>query len=526
MYRRFLSILAVLAVVLVATLGGSNHAAAAGESGLARAIAAQEANTDTLLAIDGVIGTAVGQAESGGHVVLALTTAAGVRGIPWSVDGVVVRPYVTGEISAQPKPGSGVDPTGRFARPVPIGVSTGHPDITAGTIGARVVDGSGNIYALSNNHVYAAQNAANIGDAVIQPGAYDGGTISTDVIGNLTDFEPIVFTTSANNVIDAAIVISDAGRLDNSTPSDGYGTPSGTTVDATVGLPLRKYGRTTGQTDGKVDAINATVNVGYDAGTARFVGQIIIKGQKGSFSAGGDSGSLIVTKDGNNPVALLFAGSTTVTIGNPIGAVLSRFNVAIDDGSGPPPPPPTTGSVAGTVTSLDTGLPISGANVSAGGQSAITAGDGTYTIASVPTGSVTVSVSASGFVSASQSVTVSENQTSTAVNFSLATAQTGTASVQSISYSTSGGGSGTKDLRVTLVVVDGGGVGIEGASIDIDLSRDGSVVAGGSGLTGASGSITFRLRNAASGLYTTEVTGLTADGFIWDGITPANSFVK
>jgi hypothetical protein len=179
-------------------------------------------------------------------------------------------------------------------------VSTGHPDITAGTIGARVID--------------------------------------------------------------AAIALSDAGRLDNSTPSDGYGTPSSTTVGATIGLPLRKYGRTTGQTDGKVDAINAAVNVGYDTGTARFVGQVIIKGQKGSFSAGGDSGSLIVTKDGNNPVALLFAGNSQVTIANPIDAVLSRFNVTIDDGS-VAPPLVTTGSVAGTVTDTDTSLPISGANV-------------------------------------------------------------------------------------------------------------------------------------------------------------------
>ncbi len=39
-------------------------------------------------------------------------------------------------------------------------------------------------------------------------------------------------------------------------------------------------------------------------------------------AAGGDSGSLIVTQIGNNPVALLFAGSDSVTFGNPIGQVL------------------------------------------------------------------------------------------------------------------------------------------------------------------------------------------------------------
>jgi hypothetical protein len=94
-----------------------------------------------------------------------------------------------------------------------------------------------------------------------------------------------------------------------------------------------KYGRTTGQTKGRITGINATVNVGYDSGTARFVNQIII--QPGSFSAGGDSGSLIVVQkgaDARKPVGLLFAGSPLITIANPITAVLERFNVVIDGG--------------------------------------------------------------------------------------------------------------------------------------------------------------------------------------------------
>lgn len=92
-----------------------------------------------------------------------------------------------------------------------------------------------------------------------------------------------------------------------------------------------KYGRTTGQTKGRISAINATVNVNYGApGVARFVDQIIITG---SFSAGGDSGSLIVIQKGANerkPVGLLFAGSANTTIANPIDFVLERFDVAVD----------------------------------------------------------------------------------------------------------------------------------------------------------------------------------------------------
>lgn len=326
------------------------------------------------MAIDGVIGTAVGRGNGGGHVVHALTTDAGVRGIPATVGGVIVRPYVTGEIFAQPRPGSGgggVDRTSRFTRPVPIGVSTGHPDITAGTIGARLTDGVGNVYALSNNHVYADVNKGLLpdsstyfdGDAVIQPGDADDGTSPADDIGNLVAFEFIDFTTGVANRIDAAIASTTVNDLGNSTPlGEGYGTPSSTIIDAFVGQNVTKYGRTTGSTDGKVDAINASVNVNYGEGNgvAFFTGQVVIKGKKGvAFSAGGDSGSLIVSNDGSYPVALLFAGSTTTTIGSPIDEVLgafSSFGVSIDgDTSSPPAPTPTPSPSGGemTVESID-----------------------------------------------------------------------------------------------------------------------------------------------------------------------------
>lgn len=91
-----------------------------------------------------------------------------------------------------------------------------------------------------------------------------------------------------------------------------------------------KYGRTTGFTSGKLDAINATVNVSYDSGTARFVGQIIVKGR--GFLAGGDSGSLLVTES-NGPIGLLFAGSNGgpgYAMANQIDDVLSALGVSID----------------------------------------------------------------------------------------------------------------------------------------------------------------------------------------------------
>ncbi|HCO94617.1 MAG TPA: hypothetical protein DIU00_11815 [Phycisphaerales bacterium] len=215
-------------------------------------------------------------------------------------------------------------------RPVPIGVSTGHPDITAGTIGCRVKDIFGNVYALSNNHVYADENRASIGDNVLQPGAYDGGVDPDDAIGTLAGYVDIIFHPRAYNEIDAAIALSSTDDLGNATPDDvGYGTPSTETVFADLGMAVQKYGRTTGLTSGVVTYVNVAVKVGYDSGTARFVNQIVIS--PGTFSDGGDSGSLVVTGDSNcKPVGLLFAGSSSYTIANPINEVLTQLRVTID----------------------------------------------------------------------------------------------------------------------------------------------------------------------------------------------------
>ncbi len=304
-----------------------------GAVGLERAMAVQNEHTHGLMAISGVVGTATGLGPNGTPAVLVLTKAPGIPGIPPKLDGIPVIVKVTGEIRAL----LGEDKPPRwFPRPVPIGVSTGHPDITAGTIGARVKDDAGDVYALSNNHVYADENNASILDNVLQPGTVDGGVDPEDAIGSLFDFETIVFHPRARNEIDAAIALSSTVELGNATPSDGYGIPSSTTVSASLGQAVQKYGRTTSLTKGTITGVNATVRVGYSSGTAKFVNQIII--EDGSFSDGGDSGSLVVTDDDyRNPVGLLFAGSASVTIANRIDPVLDRFNVSIDgEGGGEP----------------------------------------------------------------------------------------------------------------------------------------------------------------------------------------------
>ncbi len=316
-------------------------------------VTVQMRHTKALMGLPGVVGTAVGLNANGRPVVKILAKEA-LSNVPTVLDGVPVEVMVTGELVAlqqrvtpqakptcgkpnlPPCPPPGPTPPGldeRHPRPVPIGVSTGHPAITAGTLGARVTNGS-SVWALSNNHVYADENRASVGDALIQPGTFDGGSSPADNIGTLADYEPIVFSGACVNVIDAAIAATTTALVGNSTPAGvGYGTPRSTTIAPAVNMKVMKVGRTTGFTKGNITAVNATVNVGYDRGVACFTGQIVIT----NISAGGDSGSLIVVdgkgrakNDDRKPVGLLYAGSSSVTIANPIDPVLTRFGVTID----------------------------------------------------------------------------------------------------------------------------------------------------------------------------------------------------
>lgn len=335
---RFALVLALAAdlVLYAGSTGPYDYSAASFEA----ALAAQEQVTDEWLAKTGVVGTAIG-VDGVGHAVLKVyLTRPGIALFPTfvPVDGGAVRvvPEVTGEFRALPMDAEDADPTRSFPRPVPIGVSTGHGKVTAGTIGARATDGD-RTFALSNNHIFAANNDALPGDNLLQPGVVDGGKDPDDVIGTLHDFEPIHFCRALicpGNTLDAAIALTTADDVGNETPEGGYGAPRSSTADAELGMSVQKYGRTTGHTTGQISGLNATIDVGYRDGKARFEGQIVISGR--GFSAGGDSGSLVVTKGlllaDRRPVGLLFAGTQTTTLANPIDLVLDRFGITIDGG--------------------------------------------------------------------------------------------------------------------------------------------------------------------------------------------------
>jgi hypothetical protein len=231
----------------------------------------------------------------------------------------------------------------REPRPIPLGVSGGNVNdrstqsCCSGTLGALVNVG-GNLSILSNNHVLARANDAQLGDPINQPGNVDVNCqiIDSDFVADLSDFEPI--SRSSDNIMDAAIAQIRSGQVMTDGSILEIGVPGSSPLSASIGLGVKKSGRTTGLTTGQVSEINVTVNVrGYCGrcgrcllpSIARFVGQIAIT--PGTFSGGGDSGSLIVENVASapRPVALLFAGGSASTIGSPIGPILTAFGATL-----------------------------------------------------------------------------------------------------------------------------------------------------------------------------------------------------
>jgi hypothetical protein len=237
--------------------------------------------------------------------------------IPKTINGIPTDVVQVGEIKA-------IGLTQRI-RPAIGGYSVGVIGITAGTIGCAAFNGYGletQHYILSNNHVLADENRAPLGSPILQPGPYDGGVIPEDIIGNLVDYEPIRFISMLRapiNFVDCAIALCPNENISPEIMWQGY--INGITNPA-IDLAVKKTGRTTGVTLGNIKYTNATVIVSYDTGNALFVNQIITN----NMATGGDSGSLLLDKE-NNAVGLLFAGSSEVTVYNPINRVLATLKI-------------------------------------------------------------------------------------------------------------------------------------------------------------------------------------------------------
>lgn len=363
------------------------------DKAFAKAMQVRDANVGKLLAIKGVNGVGVGLGKDGQPAVHVTHNGGENPVIPANLDGVPVVVRNVGMITPHWKaapPGSGKrpgskgaskpstgsrrptatnpkgprialdrnatvqsDPTAFFSRPVPIGVSSAPivADCYSGTLGCKVLrengDGTFTSYALSNNHVFADENkGVRNSTVIVQPSPGDNSldfcsTNTAFQIATLSDFVPLKFGAGEVNVVDAAIARVLSGAVRTGTPSDdGYGSPGTEPVAPIVGLPVMKYGRSTGLTFGSIIAINVTVTVAYSTGNALFNGQVAYESSGFDlFSIPGDSGSLVVTFPDAEPVALNFAGGGATAYGNPIQKVIEVWNLHFpepdpDDGGG------------------------------------------------------------------------------------------------------------------------------------------------------------------------------------------------
>lgn len=225
-----------------------------------------------------------------------------------------------------------------------IGDSTGHVDISAGTIGGFVDIENDGPYILSNNHVLANTNAALMNDPILAPARSDGGVQPTDVVAKLSDFIKLDFGSMAGNDVDAAVARVQQGVSVNRNTIRGG--PTGNAAiqfngDTSIVLAqdhVWKVGRTTDWTDGNVLSLNQSLTARYvingSSQIIHFAGQITMDGAAGAFSKGGDSGSMVLNDD-NEAVGLLFAGTSFggrngggITYVNPMTSVLARLGAA------------------------------------------------------------------------------------------------------------------------------------------------------------------------------------------------------
>ena len=322
-------------------------------------MAVQGEVTPGLMSTDGILGTAVGLDDKGQPALVVYvdkehpSMSAVVQSLPPQMRGVGVKIELTEKFRAfRGKPGGGgggttVSHTAKQATPIQLGTSGGwRTDLAngyccGGTLGS-LIQANGIQYILSNYHVFESDIVsggnglvATDGSNVIQPGLIDVGCAANNAqnIGLLKTVKSL-----PDNNVDCAVAQVIPGMVSTNGAILEIGVLSSQTVAAFLNQAVKKSGRTTGLTRSKVSGLNATVSVSYEnecaggtAFTKTFTGQIVIANSSSSFLNSGDSGSLMVEDITTKPraVGLLYAGSSTSAIANPINAVLTFLSTKL-----------------------------------------------------------------------------------------------------------------------------------------------------------------------------------------------------
>jgi hypothetical protein len=321
-----------------------------GDAAVTAAISAQNRHTGDLMKMPGVVGTAITADAKGKPAILVLTESANSsRHLPTTVEGYSVIEMVTGKIIAM-KGHGGVSHTAKQTPPIQLGTS-GSPSLDiangfccGGTLGSLVHIGSTQ-YILSNSHVLCGDvvsggngRVSTIGDDIQQQGLIDNNCSAsgTNLVADLSSLSTVYPPNSTPNV-DCAIAQVRSGMVRTDGAILEIGTLSASTVGASVGQGVKKSGRTTALSRSSISGINASVSVGYSTEcggssfTKNYTGQILVSNSGSKFLNSGDSGSLMVEDVTTNPraVGLLFAGSSSIAVANPINDDLAHLGASM-----------------------------------------------------------------------------------------------------------------------------------------------------------------------------------------------------
>jgi hypothetical protein len=337
-----------LAMALPPGLLDNNHPA------VQAVIAVQKTVTDTWMQQPEVLGTAVSVNESGTPVLAVYVdrdaAKAGdvIRGLPKNARGIDVQVHLTDKFrSMRGNPHGGSSHTALQTPPIQLGTSGGWSKDLAngfccgGTLGSLVQIGSSQ-YILSNYHVFESDivqggnnTVATTGDPIIQPGLID---VNCNVNGAQTVATLVKKSSLPGSNVDCSVGKVVNGKVASNGSILEIGTISRNTVAASIGQAVKKSGRTTGLSRNSIVGLNATISVTYDnecaggtAFTKTFTGQIVVGNKASRFLNSGDSGSLMVEDVATNPraIGLLYAGSSTDAIANPINDVLTFLGASM-----------------------------------------------------------------------------------------------------------------------------------------------------------------------------------------------------
>lgn len=241
---------------------------------------------------------------------------------------------------------------------IPLGVSIGSPHVSAGTLGAKVLDNvTGDEMILSNWHILVGDPDVAPGLPTLQPGRLDGGTDQDDIA---------ILSRWVLGPFDAAVAKINGRRPVRTTTLEGM--PITAAANPQLGMRVWKSGRTTGRTKGFIDGIKMTTSLNYGRAGNKVMREVFriipLPGatSDAEVSLGGDSGSVWVDTASGRAVGLHFAGergnnAPEHALANEILPILQRLAVhfpgqadeddSTDNGSGAASGGTTSGGTTG-----------------------------------------------------------------------------------------------------------------------------------------------------------------------------------